>query len=247
MELEEGDVVLCTVDRIVGTIVFVKIHGNKGDLEGSIITSEIAPGRIRNLRDYVVPGKKIVCKVLRIKDKGHIDLSLRRVSGKEKKQVMDEYKLEKSSESILKSVLKEKAKDVIEKIKKKEKLQEFLQKAKTIEIERIKLEKITGKENAKKILEILQKQKTKEAVIRKDIFLKTTKPNGLSIIKEILNLGDNKNKKTEIKYISAGKYSLKVKSKDFKEANNKMQNILLQIEQKAKKHNADFSVKEGKK
>ena len=62
-DLEVGDIVLCTVDRIVGTIVFVKIDG---DGEGSIILSEIAPGRIRNLREYVVPKKKIVCKVLRI-------------------------------------------------------------------------------------------------------------------------------------------------------------------------------------
>ena len=46
MELEEGDVVLCTVDRIVGTTVFVSIEGNG---EGSIVVSEISPGRIRNL------------------------------------------------------------------------------------------------------------------------------------------------------------------------------------------------------
>jgi translation initiation factor 2 alpha subunit (eIF-2alpha) len=75
MELEEGTVVLCTVTKIVGTSVFVKLDDyNK---EATIITSEIAPGRIRNLRDYVVPNKKIVCKILRIDNKGQIDLSLR--------------------------------------------------------------------------------------------------------------------------------------------------------------------------
>ena len=61
-KLEVGDFAMCTVDRIVGTIVFVKIDGRG---EGSIILSEIAPGRIRNLRNYVVPKKRIVCKVLR--------------------------------------------------------------------------------------------------------------------------------------------------------------------------------------
>ena len=55
--LEEGDMTLCTVDRIAGTVVFVKIEGE--EREGSIILSEIAPGRIRNLRDYVIPKKKI--------------------------------------------------------------------------------------------------------------------------------------------------------------------------------------------
>ena len=59
-ELEEGQIVLCTVEKILGTTVFVKIENNG---EGTLTTSEISPGRIRNLRDYVVIGKKIVCKI----------------------------------------------------------------------------------------------------------------------------------------------------------------------------------------
>jgi len=27
MNLEVGDIIICTVDRIVGTVVFVKMHG----------------------------------------------------------------------------------------------------------------------------------------------------------------------------------------------------------------------------
>ena len=92
-QLEVGDVVLCTVDRIVGTIVFVKIDGKR---EGSIILSEIAPGRIRNLRDYVVPKKKIICKILRITG-DRIHLSLRRVTPKEQKEIREQYKSEKSA------------------------------------------------------------------------------------------------------------------------------------------------------
>jgi len=83
MVLEVGDIVMCTVDRIVGTIVFVKIDENG---EGSIILSEIAPGRIRNLREYVVPKKRIACKILRILG-NRIDLSLRRVTQKEQKEI----------------------------------------------------------------------------------------------------------------------------------------------------------------
>ena len=82
-KIEEGDLVLCTVKRIVGTTVFVNIEEN--EKEATIITSEIAPGRIRNLRDYVVPGKKIICKILNIDKTGNVHLSLRRVTEKEKK------------------------------------------------------------------------------------------------------------------------------------------------------------------
>ena len=79
--------------RISGTTVFVSIED---DGEGTIITSEIAPGRIRNLRDYVVPGKKIVCKILSIDKAGNIHLSLRRVTDKEKREVMEQYNINDS-------------------------------------------------------------------------------------------------------------------------------------------------------
>ena len=146
MELEVGDVVLCTVDRIAGTVVFVKIDRNG---EGNIITSEIAPGRIRNLRDYVVPKKKIVCKILRISPNGNINLSLRRVTQKEKKEILEQYKQEKSYKSVLKSILGEKSEKIIKEIEEKERLFDFLQEAK----ENSKnLEKIAGKTDAKKYL-----------------------------------------------------------------------------------------------
>jgi len=153
MELEVGDVVLCTVDRIVGTIVLVKIDRN-GD--GNIIISEIAPGRIRNLREYVVPKKKIVCKVLRISENGNVNLSLRRVTQKEKKEVLEQYKQEKSYKSVLKSILDEKAENIIKEIEKEQRLFDFLQEAKE---DSKNLEKIAGKTDAKKILDILKVQK----------------------------------------------------------------------------------------
>ncbi|MEK6844728.1 MAG: hypothetical protein AABX44_00570, partial [Nanoarchaeota archaeon] len=127
MALEEGDLVLCTVEKIVGTIVFVNISGEKK--EGSIVLSEIAPGRIRNLRDYVVPKKKIVCKVLRISPE-RVDLSLRRVTQNEKKQIIEEYNQEKSYENILKSILGDNSKQIIDKIKEKENLYNFFEQVK---------------------------------------------------------------------------------------------------------------------
>ncbi len=232
--LEEGDVVLCTVDRIVGTVVFVKIEGNG---EGSIITSEIAPGRIRNLRAYVVPKKKIVCKVLKIDSAGNIHLSLRRVTQKERKEIMEQYKQEKKSESILKSILKEKTDKIIDEIKKQSSITEFLEQTKE---NPKKLEKLVGKEDAEKILKILSLEKPKKAVIKKEFSLKTIQPNGLTLIKKILE----EIKNAEIKYISAGRYSIKVESTDLKTADQKLQEILKQIENNAKKEKVEFSLKE---
>jgi len=230
--IEEGDVVLCTVDRIIGTNVFVKIEDNG---EGCIVFSEVAPGRIRNIRDYAIPKKKIVCKVLRISG-DRIDLSLRRVTQKEQKEVKGIYKQEKSYEKILKSVLgEEQGKKIIKEISKKNKIYDFLQNAKENSKE---LEKLVGKENVKKILDILKTQKQKKAILKKEIFLTTTEPNGIELIKNLLGMI----KEAEVKYVSSGKYSLKKESEDIKKDDHELTNTLIKLEKEAKKKKVEFSV-----
>lgn len=236
MELEVGDIVMCSVERISGTVVFVKIPLGDREIEGSIITSEIAPGRIRNLREYVVPKKRIVCKVLRITPQGNVELSLRRVTQKEKKEIIEKDKQEKSYINILKVVLGDRAEEIIDKIKKKEKIYDFLQEAK--ENPKI-LENFVGKDS-EKILEILKSQKQRKATIKKEISLTTTKPNGIESIKEILmNVKD-----AEIKYISAGRYSIKTESVNAKTADHKLKEILSNIEKASKQKEIDFIIKE---
>jgi translation initiation factor 2 alpha subunit (eIF-2alpha) len=234
MEYEQGDTLLCTVDRIAGTMVFVILPNGK---EGTIILSEIAPGRIRNLRDYVVPKKSIVCKVLRANG-DNVHLSLRRVSLKEKKEVLEQAKQEKSYEAILKTILKEKVKDVIQEIKKQSSVYDFLQEAK----ENLKeLEKLTNKENAKKIIDIVSQQKQKKFILKKEIKLTTENPKGLELIKELfskINL-----KEYDLKYISAGKYSIKKETQDLKKADKEITKILEELESFAKKNSMEFSVK----
>lgn len=234
MNLEEGDLVLCTVDRIVGTVVFVKIGG--GERVGSIILSEVAPGRIRNLRDYIVPKKKIVCKVLRISPET-IDLSLRRVTQKEKKEVIEEYNQEKSYENILKSILGNSSKQIIDKIKEKESLYNFFEQIKQ---DPTTLKKFIGEENSEKILKIIKKQKTKKSIIKKEFHLTSTNPDGLELIKNLLGgAGD-----AEISYLAAGKFLIKTSSDDPKKEEKKLKVILEDIERKAKEKNMEFSIKE---
>lgn len=232
MDLEIGDLVLCTVEKIERTVVFVKIEGND---EGSIIMSEIAPGRIRNVRNYVVLRKKIVCKVLRISQSGNIELSLRRVTPKEKKEIIEQYKQEKSYINMVKSVLGEKADKAIKEISKDERIFEFF---KEIKENPKKLDKIFEKKDSKKILEILSLQKQKIAIIKKEINLKSFNSNGLEEIKSILNNIKN----AEIKYISAGRYSIKTESENLKKTDKMLKEITNEIEKKAKKLGTEFNI-----
>src|SRR3989344_2026252 len=110
---EEEEIVFCKVSKILPNSVFVELleYGE----QGLVHISEIAPGRIRNLRDYVVEGKQIVCKVLRIdRSKGHIDLSLRRVGSHQRQAKLDEIKQELTAETLIQNMAKRMQKPVEE-------------------------------------------------------------------------------------------------------------------------------------
>ena len=70
--------------------------------------------------------------------------------------------------------------------------------------------------------------------------MRTNKPNGLELIKKILE----KIKDVDITYISAGRYSIKTESSDPKTADNRLKEIIMNIEKKAKQEAMEFRIKE---
>ena len=100
---EEGEMVKCTVTSVQSHSVFALIDEYK--ITGMIHISEVAPGRIRNIRDYVLEGRSIICKVLRVNaERGHVDLSLRRVSESQRRNKINELKKEKLAGKLLEVV-----------------------------------------------------------------------------------------------------------------------------------------------
>jgi len=115
---QESELVVCTVTRIQHHTVFVKL--NHFGRSAILHISEVSPGRIRNLRDFVQENKVIVCKVLSVrKEKGHIDVSLRRVTDNQKINLMSKFKQETKAEKIVEDIATEnklEVKDVYKKI-----------------------------------------------------------------------------------------------------------------------------------
>ncbi len=227
--MEEGDVVLCTVTKIEGTSVFVNIEG---DGEGSIVVSEIAPGRIRNLRDYVMPNKKIVCKILKI-ESGHVHLSLRRVTSKEKQDVLKRRDQEKAIQMTLKTLLPDQWQGKMETIAKEYDLVEFFQQARA---EKKMLEVFFTSEEIEKLQPFL-KEREKEVEIKKEIRLKCGGSNGLLLLRAAL---DFKNPRLEITYLAASRFVLKLKAKNYKEGNIVIFGVLEEIEKRAKKNHCEY-------
>ncbi len=100
---EGGDLVLASVQRITdfGAYVTLDEYGK----EGLLHVSELSSGWVRNMRDFVREGQKVVLKVLRVNaEKGHVDLSLRRVSRRERREKVVAWKRDRKADSILRSV-----------------------------------------------------------------------------------------------------------------------------------------------
>jgi len=230
MKYEVDDVVLCRVKKIEGTSVFLETEDG---FPGSMMLSEVAAGRIRNIRVHVSPNRKIVCKILKVMP-DHLELSLRRVTSKEKMEVMDRHKKERAFVKMVKSVGEKEG--IVEKIKEKQDVAGFLEIAR----EDVKvLEKFFPKEKAKKLFGILAERAGKEKVIESKFVLSSDSESGVEDIKEILEV-----KEVEMHYLGSGRFSVSVSAKDFKEANAKMESVMEEIKKRAEKKNAVVEVKE---
>ncbi len=234
--MKEDELLLCTVQEIHGTTVFVTLPNGK---KGTIITSEIAPGRIKNIRQYVVPNKKIVCKVLRIKGE-NVELSLRRVSSKEKKQILQQYKQEQQAKAAFNQILKQDAEKIKEKILKDfHSLPEFLNQARE---KPSLIAKYIPKQFQEQIARITQKKK-KQIQAVKLIKLKCPQSDGVKKIKQILKI---KNPNLKITYISAGNFQLTLRADDYKQANKEADKIIQELESKAKQNSCEIEITEKK-
>jgi len=243
---EEGILLICTVTKIYHNSIFVEIdeYGNKS---GMIHISEIAPGRIRNIRDYVQEGKKIVCKVLRVDQKrGHVDLSFRRVNDNQRRKKVDEIKQEQKVEKLITDVakkLKQEPKALFDKLMKNieedyDLLHPFFIDYVTNEV---KLEDyIKDSKILKELKEVVdQRIKPPKVTIKGEITLYSKDSDGLDIIKKILkNIEDLED--TSLVYEGAGKYKLSVTANNYKVAESMLKNILDKIEKNSKKLKAHF-------
>ncbi len=99
---EEGEFVIATVKSIHPYGAFLRLDEYPGR-EGFMHISEVASSWVKNIRDYVKEGQKVVVKVIRIdREKGHVDLSLKRVNQQQRKAKLQEYKRAQKAENLLK-------------------------------------------------------------------------------------------------------------------------------------------------
>lgn len=228
----EGELILGTVQSLFKQGAFITLDEYPGK-RGMLHLSEISLKWVRNIRDYVKEGQKVVLIVLRVdQNRGHIDLSLRRVNDSQRKQKLQEVKQNQRASKILDMIASELKTDYCELSKKvtAELPAEYASAYKWLEavsIDKTNVLKIKLPEKWKaKFVEIAAKSiKPPYVEITGYVELMSYEPDGIVIIKESLQkiLKQKGEAELQVNYISAPIYRIYVKARDYKTAEKTLQ------------------------
>ncbi|MEM5805532.1 MAG: S1 RNA-binding domain-containing protein [Candidatus Aenigmatarchaeota archaeon] len=228
----KGELLVCTASKITPFAAWCKLE-EYPHLEGMIHISEAAGKWIYDIREVVKKDKQYVAKVIKVDEsKNLVELSLRRVSKKEEKEKMNLYRKEERAEKLLEQAaaninktldqayeevgffLQEKFGDLysfFEEVSKKPKI-----------LEELKI----GKDWIGSFLKVIESAfKEKEIIIKAELELKSFASDGIERIKKALTELERKCN-CEIRYISAPRYRVELKTKDPKTSEKKLKENL---------------------
>jgi translation initiation factor 2 subunit 1 len=225
---EEGDLVMATVKTITDYGAYVVL--DEYQKEGLLHKSEVSSGWVRNIRNFVREGQKFVLKVLRVDaEKGHVDLSLRRVTKRERKEKVLLWKKERKADSLLRSAseeLKISSQEIYEKVgilleKDFGGIYEGLEKTAREGAEI--LLKLGIPENVAIVIEKIAKEKIKVPMVKVKgtLSLQCPRPNGVNLIRDSLldaQKIESKGAKIRAYIVAPPKYRIVISAVDYKEA-----------------------------
>lgn len=97
----EGELIVAIVREVKQNGAYVDLDEYEG-IEGFIFIGEIASGWVKNIRAFVRPGQRLICKVLRTrKDNKSLELSLKSVSEERKRDRLAQWKNEERAKQLL--------------------------------------------------------------------------------------------------------------------------------------------------
>jgi translation initiation factor 2 subunit 1 len=256
---EVNEFVICTIKQLLPHSVFVSLdeYENK---EGIIHASEMSRKIMRNLRTLLKIGSKKVCKVVKIdKEKGHIDLSLRRVGAGQERNKLAQWKNEKTANDVLEVFAKDtkqKIEDVYAKCGNKildeygELYPTFIEVAK--DGEKVLTELKIPSTISKSLTALIKKRIAIPKIsISGKIILTSTASNGLEIVKTAIKKMQDLAKKNkidfDIKYLGAPSYKFYMSSEDPKIIEKFLTNLTEEIEDYMEKNEGKIEIKRDSK
>jgi translation initiation factor 2 subunit 1 len=229
---EPGDLVIATIETVTDYGAYAKL--DEFEKRGLLHVSEISSSWIRNIRDFVREGQKVVLKVLRVDlEKGHIDLSLRRVTKRERIEKVLSWKKERKADALIRGVAEKvglTADEVYQRagaiIEEKLGLYDGFEKAAFEGPDA--LTEIGVPADLAKVFADVAKERihVKMVKVKGVLEIRCMKPNGVKIIKQALHSAqEEKTKDSNVTFyvIAAPKYSIEVQAENWKRAEEVLQ------------------------
>ncbi len=230
---EVGDLVIATIETVTDYGAYAKL--DEFEKRGLLHVSEISSSWIRNIRDFVRENQKMVLKVLRVdQEKGHVDLSLRRVTKRERIEKVKSWKKDRKADALLRGVA-EKVNLSIDEIYQKagvfleEKYGLYEGFEKLVKEGPEVLTKLGVPEDiANAFAQVAEERiRVKMVKVRGTIEVRCLKPNGIKCIQDAFALAKKSEKtrdsKMEFYVIAAPKYSVEVAADNWKRAEEILQ------------------------
>ena len=224
-----GEIVIGTVKRVLDFGAFVSLDEYEGR-EGMVHISEVASGWIKDIREHVKKGQKVICKVLDINPRrGHIDLSIKDVNERQRREKLQQWKNEMRAFKWL-EIIGEKLNvnmDELEKIgnkllKEDDSVYSAFEDAAFEGYE--VLVPIVGEKFAKEMAELARENiKPKRVKVRGYFELKSMASDGIERIKKALAEAKKVAKdgvEMKIEYLGAPRYRIVIEAEDYKIAEN---------------------------
>ena len=223
---EFGDLVIATIEKVMDYGAYAKL--DEYNRQGFLHISEISSARIRRIRDYVKEKQKMILKVIRVDiQKGHINLSLRRVTKRERIEKNKRWKKDRKGEAILNEIAEKVGLPVHEVYQKagvvleeKYGLYEGFEEVVKEGVE-VLTELDIPEDLAKVIAQVAEERiRVKMVKVRGVLEVRCSKPNGVKCIQDaFIDAGKahrDKDVKIEFYVIAAPRYSVEVSADNWK-------------------------------
>lgn len=244
----EGDILIATVKQVFDYGSYVTLD-EYGGLQAFLPWSEISTRWVKNIRDVVKEGRKIIVKVIRVdRKKGSVDVSLKKVNDDDRKKKNAQWKRIQKTDKILEIVaqkLKKSEREAWEQVawKLEERygdVYEALQKA-SKEGEKVLLDAGVPEIWVKPILEEASKhgeeKKVKESKV---VLVKSLDPDGVEKIRKVFDLEDEGD--IRIFTIGAPRYRVEVSGSDPKAVAQRLEEVVQRILERAKEEGVTAEV-----
>ena len=236
-----NDLVLCTVTRVTPFAAWCNLDEwetpDGKPVEGMIHISEVAGKWVKDIRKFVKTDKQYIARVVRIdREKGFINLSLKRVSKFDQREKTETDRKNKRITGMLMQIARRIGKDKVEKdaedaiIPKLAALDRFDDAYEALEetADEPSIADEAGIEAPWKdaLMEVLRRNfQEKEIEIKATVEMSSTAADGVKQISRVLSEFE-KSSGTVVKYISAPKYMVGLRTKTPKDGKKKLEEAL---------------------